>query len=112
MGSLGRHDNLIRIIEHEMKSRGYYNGRKNVEYEVKKRKNKVVAGEIDYYIRRGKYIILFEMKCCHSYKNRKKARDQLNRAEKYYFKPYHKVFKMYVTYKGPKSNNYKINWLK
>lgn len=95
-----RHNHLIDIVEQELIDRGY-NPIREEEY------NKGVCGEIDLYAINGKYILLFEMKTTTNYKTRKKAIEQMNRAERYCFNN-KRVFKFYVSnYKNPT-----IEWIK
>ena len=87
-----KHDQLIDIIAEELKRRGYENIYKNIEY----KRNKTIIGEIDLYATHKHYVLLFEMKTTYGHKSYYKAKNQLNRAEKKYFKSYQRVFKFYV----------------
>lgn len=98
---LERHNSLVDRIEKHMVYRGYNIIYKNTEY------NLASCGEIDLWAKKDDYILMFEMKATHNYKNRKKAISQLERAEKNCF-PYNRVFKFYVSnYKNPQ-----IEWIK
>lgn len=101
MTKTNKHDALVEIIEQELWSRGIKETYKFEEY------NKGVCGEIDLYARKDNYVLLFEMKSNDTYKARKKAIQQLDRAEKYCFKN-KRVFKFYVT----NCSNPKIEWIK
>jgi Holliday junction resolvase-like predicted endonuclease len=90
-----RHDSLIDLVEKELRSRGFEDVVRNEFYNLGE------CGEIDLYAVRGKYVLLFEVKARDSYKSRKKAIEQLTRAERNCF-PFHRVFKFYVSdYKEP-----------
>jgi Holliday junction resolvase-like predicted endonuclease len=96
-----RHDSLIDFVEAELKSRGFRDVYRNVNY------NKNKCGEIDLYALRDGYVLLFEMKSTNCYKSRKKALDQLNRARLNCFRG-SRVFSFYVSdYKNPS-----IEWIK
>ena len=96
-----KHDSLIDIVGDELVRRGYQTIYRNTEYSVKS------CGEIDLWAKRDGYVLLFEMKSTHSYRNRKKAISQLDRAETNCF-PFNRVFKFYVSnYKNPR-----IEWVK
>ena len=96
-----RHDSLIDRVEAELINRGYQTIYKNTTY------SEHSCGEIDLWAKRDDYILLFEMKTTYSNKTRKKATEQLNRAEKNCF-PYNRVFKFYVSnYKNPR-----VEWIK
>ena len=97
-----KHDKLIDIIAKDLKHRGYTDIHKNTEYKTLR------DGEIDLYATKGKYVLLFEMKTNFSLKNFGKAKEQLYRAEKYYFSKDQKVFKFYVS----NINNPYIKWIK
>jgi len=72
---LRNHDSLVTRIELELKNRGYEFIYRNTEY------SKQSCGEIDLYTVKDNYVLLFEMKSNHNYKNRKKAKEQLYRAK-------------------------------
>ena len=72
---LARHDSLVDLVNKHLVFRGYNVIYKNTEYSVKS------CGEIDLWAKRDGYVLLFEMKSMHSYRNRKKAISQLDRAE-------------------------------
>lgn len=84
------HDKLVNIIETELKNRGFNEIHKFIHYKNKK------SGEIDIYARKNDYIFLFEIKSNYSIKGYNKAKDQLKRAEKFYFNKKDRVFKFYV----------------
>lgn len=99
--SLQRHDSLIDVVEDELRNRGYQSVYRNTEY------SNMSCGEIDLFATRGDYVLVFEMKSNNNYKSRKKAFEQLDRAETNCF-PFHRVFKFYVSdYKNPV-----IEWVK
>ena len=97
-----KHDKLIDIIAKDLTKRGYTDIHKKIEYKTHR------DGEIDLYATKGKYVLLFEMKTNFSLKNFGKAKEQLERAEKYYFNKHQKVFKFYVS----NINNPYIKWIK
>ena len=97
-----KHDKLIDIISKDLKHRGYTDIYKNTEY------SNLKCGEIDLYATKGKYVLVFEMKTNYNLKNYEKAKQQLNRAEKYYFSKHQKVFKFYVS----NINNPYVEWIK
>lgn len=100
-----KHDKLVDLVEKELLERGYSDIYKFVEYRGKKR----VYGEIDIYARKGKYVLLFEVKSFNSKRNYKKAIEQTLRAKKYYFNNDDRVFMFYVY--GIKHNSYNMRWL-
>jgi Holliday junction resolvase-like predicted endonuclease len=99
---MSEHDKLVDIVKRELINRGYEKIYDHIEYT---RKN---SGEIDLYARKNNYILLFEIKCNKNKKSYEKAINQLYRAEKYYFKKKHRVFKFLVyDIKEPK-----IEWIR
>jgi Holliday junction resolvase-like predicted endonuclease len=80
---------LVDLIEEELIKRNYAGIKKYVEY------RNGSCGEIDLFVVKDNYVLLFEAKCTKSRKSYSKAVNQMNRAEKYYFRSLHKrVFKI------------------
>lgn len=100
-GSQGKHDSLIELVAKELDRRGYQSVYKNTEYSARS------CGEIDLWTKRDNYILLFEMKCNDTYKARRKAYEQMDRAERNCF-PHSRVFKFYVY----NHENPTIEWVK
>jgi len=87
----GRHDSLVKIIADELKTKGW-KVNTNVEY------NNFVCGEVDVDAYKKGYYLDVEVKSRDCDKTRKKAREQLLRAEKHYYPTNARVFKMYAYY--------------
>ena len=64
-------------------------------------------GEVDLQAYNNDYFLFFEIKSHHTRKNRKKAKEQLSRAEEYYVRNFNRkrTFKFYVAGK-------RIEWIK
>lgn len=64
-------------------------------------------GEVDLQAYNNDYFLFFEIKSHHTRKNRKKAKEQLSRAEEYYVREFNRkrTFKFYVAGK-------RIEWIK
>jgi len=86
-----KHDGLVRLVEQELKNRGFTDIHKFEEY-----KRHSICGEIDIYAIKDDYVLLFEIKSNGAYKNEKKAIKQMNRAEKHYFSQDMRMFKFFV----------------
>lgn len=100
------HDQIVGRIAEDMIDRGYHSPEMFVEY-----KNKCgnVVGEIDLYFRKGKYVLLFEVKETDSIRHYNKAKKQMYRAEHHYFNKSDRIFKFYgYNYNG----DYNIEWIK
>lgn len=90
------HDSLIDRVEAELLRRGYDDIHREYEYD---------KGEVDLFAIRDNYVLLFEMKSVDNSKARRKAYEQLNRADRYLFRN-KRVFKFYVS----NVSNCNIKW--
>lgn len=105
-GSMGKHNSLVDLVEEELKFRGYTEIYKNTTY------SNGLDGEIDIYAVKNNYILNFEIKCNHTNKAYKKAKDQLSRATRYYHPRNSRVFNFYVHGDCKQGNNIYFNWIK
>ena len=100
-----QHNDLVNLVREELEQRGHKDTRTFVNY---------YKGEIDAYsvisLKGHEYFLLFEIKLNDTHCSRKKAIDQLNRADRFYVDPKYRVFKFFVTrnvYDKPK-----YEWIK
>ena len=111
MVKTSKHDSLVNIIELELKYRGFNPTQIN---KFKEYHSRIQDGEIDLYTSKYNNILIFEIKSNDTYKGRKKAIEQLDRAEKNYFSTFNnknvRYFKFYAYWN--KDNTYKIEWIK
>lgn len=103
MDKLRKHDSLVEIIKKELTDRKFVHLFDHIEYK------RHLCGEIDIYAEKDDYILLFEVKCNNSGQNYKRAKEQMNRAEKYYFGTSKRIFKFFAYYDN---NKPVIMWLK
>lgn len=100
------HDQIVANIAEDMINRGYTDPQMFVEY--KDRYGNVV-GELDLYFRKGKYVLLFEVKQVDTIKHYCKAANQMKRAEQHYFNKSDRVFKFYgYNWNG----DYALEWIR
>ena len=76
-----KHDSLVDIVKNELVDRDFNQVFMNREYN-----RNGICGEIDVYGRKGDYLFVFECKCSKTPKNYKRAVNQLERADKFFFK--------------------------
>lgn len=98
---MSNHDDLVDIIRNTRLNKNHTNIHEFSTY---------WKGEVDLHTSNNNYALIFEMKSNNTSKGKKRAHNQLNRAEKYFFDKEYRVFKFYVYWTNHASKEYNIEW--
>ena len=97
-----KHDDLVDIIERDIKETCNENPTIKKFIEYKNSNNTRVIGEIDLLCHCNNKYCVYEIKCCDSSENYKKAKQQLIKHKKHYFEVDEIVNYYYAHWEGSK----------